>query len=179
MKKILQKIPFIFSILFLFVSVFVFVFIYQKINDNNLNAEKANTEWQTEAMRREEIKSLDRALSMVAEESRVLDTHFAFSSDVVPFLNTIEKLALSVGAEPEITSVSTSEADSVLSADFRADGSFESLYKFISLLEQSPYMIEISAFELSRPLKAGELDINNKNPKWEVYFHIKLLSFLK
>ncbi len=126
-------------------------------------------EWQTEANRRNEIKTLNDSVKMIEEEKIRLETHFAKSSDIVPFLDTIEGLAPKVSVETEVSAVDVAEDHSGLLIGMKASGTFSGLYKFLTLLENSPY-----------ELKFIGMDINKETAsKWNAVFQIKLLSFIE
>lgn len=182
MKDSFEKIPLLFSILMLVLASFAFVALYLEINDNNRVAEKAMMDWKSELKRREDIKSLDRTLKSVAKEKLSFESHFAENSDIVPFLNTIEKIAGSVGTSIEITSVETPQESEVLLVESKSKGSFESLYKFLLLLENSPYELEITYAYMNRPSPGGSSGEPGKPlpaPQWELILKFKLLSFVK
>jgi hypothetical protein len=103
MQSNFPKIPFFLSAAFFILSCLIFVFFYKAINNNNIESQVREEEWQREALRREEIKTLDRSIEIIKEERAQLETHFAQSSDIVPFLDTIEKLAGEAGTKAEVT----------------------------------------------------------------------------
>jgi preprotein translocase subunit SecG len=192
MKNNFQKISLILSAtLFIFLC-FVFVFLYKKTNDNNKKAEMNAITSQTEMNRREEISSLDRSLQQNEKNKTVLDTHFIQSSDVVPFLNAIEKLAPLSGTKVEIDSVSAGTTNPGLIVGLKVSGSFQEIYKFLTLLENSPYEINFLSMDL-HTLLAPETSVNipsasskntkvskiSKSPNWEVSFEVQLLSFIQ
>lgn len=165
-----KKMPLIFSIIFLAFSCFAFFFLYKEINNNKKISEKTQIEWQNETSRREDIRSLERSIKSISKEKTLLESHFAQSSNIVPFLDTIEKLALSSKNKSEVVSVDILQDGSGLLIGLRASGSFEAIYKFLTLLENSPYELEFISVDMQRlSLQAG----------WEVVFKIKLLSFTR
>ncbi len=131
-------------------------------------------EWQTEQTRQEDLKSLESSLKSVAPERAELETHFAKSSDVVPFLDMIEKLAVATGAEAEVEQVSVSDDKTSLIVNMKAKGSFDATYKFIRLLENSPYELEINSLNMQ---KQGVGDPTVVTQEWITSIAIKLISF--
>jgi len=160
----------IFSIIFFAFCCFVFFFVYQKIDSINKNSDKVLTEWQTEASKRDDIKSLNKSIKDIEEQKISLETHFADSADVVLFLNTIEGLGTAVGAKAEVTLVDVSKDEANLIVEMKASGTFESVYKLLMLLENSPYELEFNSVDIQ---KSGDSKI------WNASFKIKLLSFIK
>ena len=176
--KKFKKIPFLFSIIFLVFSCFVFVFLYKEISNNQIVSEKAQIEWQNETNRRDEIKSLERSIKTIKEDKILLESHFAQSSDIVEFLDTIEHLALSVEIKPEVVSVDILKDKSRLLVVIRTLGSFESTYKFLKLLENSSYELEFSSVDMGKINVQTDSEKNLINPQWGATFKIQLLSFI-
>lgn len=172
-----KKIPLAISTVLLLLSVFLFFFIYKNIQDSNKIFTEAQTKWQQEESKRSEIKSLERFLSITAEDRVSLDSHFIRSSDVVPFLDSIEKLAPQVKATTEVTSVDISPGNTSLAVGIKASGTFEGLYKFLTLLENSPYQIEFVSMNM-RKIEDETLS-KGVAPQWSAIFKIKLLSFME
>lgn len=162
------KTPLFLSVIFFVISCSVFLYFLKEINKNNQESQLKETEWQTEALRRDEIKALDHSIKIIEAERTQLETHFAKSSDIVPFLDTIERLAPQAGAKAEVTSVNVSEDHTGLYVGMEAFGTFNGLYKFLTLLENSPYELEFISMDLSK--RVGS---------WDAVFKIKLLSFIQ
>src|SRR3989344_1541079 len=164
------KTPLFISVAFLGLSLIVFFLFYAKINNNYQETHIREKEWQSEELKREEIKTLDHSIKIIEEERALLETHFARSSDIVPFLDAIEELGRKAGDEAEVTSVDISKDQTALIVGMKASGSFGNLYKFLTLLENSPYMLEFAAVDIKR--EAGLSD----STVWDAVFRIKLLS---
>jgi hypothetical protein len=178
MENNFPKIPLILSAIFFIFFCSAFVFLYREINDNNQKAEQGTIVWQTEAHQRDEIKSLNRSIQMIAGDRALLETHFAKSSDIVPFLDTIEKLAPEAGAKAEVDSVNVPADNTGLTVGLKVSGSFGAIYKFLTLLENSPYELDfllIDIHKLTVPNMPGK---NIQDSKWEAVFKIQLLSFI-
>lgn len=178
MKNNIQKIISVLLVISLVAFCFLFLSFYKKINDNNDKAELDIATWQTEALRRDDIKSLNRALKKIEPDRLQLETHFAKSSDVVPFLDTIEKLAPPVGAKAEVSSVDTKANNTGLIVGLKASGSFEAIYKFLTLLENSPYELDFLSIDIHN-VAPNVADKNIKSSSWEAVFKIQLLSFVQ
>lgn len=175
--KKFKKIPFIASTLLLLLSLFIFYFIYKNIQDNNTVFDAKEAEWQQENSKKDELKSLSRVLKTFEPERALLDSHFIKSSDVVPFLDTVEKLAGQVKATAEVTSVDITTNNTNLVVGVKATGTFESIYKFLTLLENSPYQLEI----ISMGMLANDSGVATEKTgtkEWSAVFKIRLLSFI-
>ena len=179
MKYNFLKLPFSLSIALLIFSCLSFSFLYIKIKNTDTVSTQIFNKWQEENQKRNDLKYLDHLIKSIDQERTLLNAHFAEASDVVPFLNTIEKLAIEGKAEAEVVFVSVLDTDKTLSLQIKPSGSFESVYKFLMLLENSPYELDLSSLEMQR-VSADDATDNSKakNPQWSVVFWVKLLSFI-
>ena len=166
--------PLILAIIFLLIFSSLFVFLYKKINTSNQETEQKTLVWETEMIRRENIKSLNRSLEEIKNSRLNLETHFAQSSDVVPFLDTLEKLDTKVGVLAEVGSVDTGKDSTALVVTLKATGRFESIYKFLMLLENFPYELDFLSMDLHKDIMSPSV----KDQKWEVLFKLQLLTFI-
>ena len=160
---------------FLIISCFVFIFLFMKIQKNNTSAEEAEIKWQTEANQRQEITSLDNLLKNISDEKTELESHFAQGSDIVPFLNNIEELGTEAKVVAQVSSVDTSQKNMGLVLSMKATGSFEAIYKFITLLENSPYTLEFISVNIEKD--AGDVTSTSMN-SWTAILKFKLLTFV-
>ena len=177
MKNNLQKISILLAILLFMLSCFTFFFLYRQININDKKADTDTTTWQTEAARRNDITSLNNSLTQVSSDRDLLETHFTQSSDIVPFLNTIEQLAPPTGAKAEVDSVGTGTNNTGLVVELKASGTFTQVYKFLELLENSPYELNFLSMDIHKStILDGSSGVTN-NSSWDAIFQIQLLSF--
>jgi hypothetical protein len=173
MKNRSTKTKFILASIYFLVSLFGLVFLYREINNVRQSSDQKLTEWRTEAARRNEIKSLDSLVKKIEDKKAQLGTHFAQSSNPVPFLDTLEKLATSVQAKNTVSSVDVSKDGKFLFVGMNASGSFESFYKFLTLLENSSYNLEFISIDMK------QVDENTRRGDWSATIKIKLLTFIK
>lgn len=173
--KKFKKFPLIVAILFLIASCVGFWFVLNKINANEAISGETQSRWQAEAIRREGIRSLERSIKDIQSEKNLLETHFAESSNVVPFLDTLESLARQAGAVAEVTSVDIVKDKSELSVAIHVSGGFGSVFKFTQLVENAPYEIVIDSFDLEKEISTGEVG----GGAWDGFFTLRLLSFTK
>ncbi len=177
MQNIFQKTLLISSIIFLVLSCVIFVFLYKEIKKKDQAAVQALFVWQNEAMKRNGMKLLDSSIRAMSAERAKLDTHFAKSSDVVPFLDLIEAMAPKVGAEAQVSLLKIADDRHSLLVEVDASGSFSSIYKFLTLLENSPYELDIVSADINKASLLGSGDPKSKSLNWVAVFRIKLLSF--
>lgn len=167
-----KKVPFALSLVFVALSCTLLFLVFQKIDENKTKFRATELEWQKEASRRLELKSLGILLRQTTAERAEIGSHFARPSNVVPFLDSVEEMARSVGADPEVVAVETPPGSSDLFVVVRADGRFESIYKFIELLENSPYELEFTLLNIERK------NLDDTGAEWGAYLKMKLLSYL-
>lgn len=169
-----QKKLLIISGLFLLFSVGVFVFLYIKINSNNIKGDALYTEWQVEDERRSKLNSLDMLIKRIEGDRAELESHFAKSTDIVPFLDTIDSLGKMAGAEVVVSSVDILADKSGLMVSLSAKGGFNSVYAFLLLLENSPYEMSF----ISTNLRTDNDGEEEGTPQWTATFKLKLISFI-
>lgn len=177
MQFIFQKKALIFSIIFLLFSSFLFLFVLISTNNNKKISEIAQAEWQEKATRKENIKLTTDLIKTIESERNLLESHFIRNSDVVPFLDTIEKLAKGVETEAEVDSVHTEDSTSSLIADVKVSGNFENIYKLILLLENSPYDLQFVLVNI-KSIDKQDASTKNETPKWMANLKIRLKSFV-
>ena len=170
------------GIIFFVICLLLFIFVYKKINSNNKSAMQSQIEWQTEANQREEINSLDSSLKSIEDQRVQIESHFAKSSDIVPFLNTIEQLGTQVKSVANVSSVDILKDDNSLLVGIKATGSFEAVYKFLLLIENSPYELEFLGVDMQKDADSGPTESTDKTTTpslgWTGIFKVKLLSFV-
>jgi len=177
MKNNSQKITLFFSLILLIGLCLVFAFLYNKIDNNNKNAEIDMTAWQTEMNQLDKINSLERSVEQVADDKALLETHFVKSSDIVPFLDTIE-IGPVIEADTAIDSVDTGPKNDQLIVEIKASGSFEAVYKFLTLLENSPYELDFLSMDMHRTTALDVSPKKIKSSSWDAIFKIQLLSYV-
>lgn len=175
MKNNFPKITLLVSIIFFIVFISAFMFLYKKINNNVDKAEESMITWQTEEKRREDIKSLNKSIKKITDDQVLLEAHFAKNSDIVPFLDALEKMGVKVGAKAQIETVDTMAKNEGLMVGLKVSGSFVSIYNFLRLLENSPYELDFPSVEMHKVISP---DLIAKNSKWEAFFKVQLLSFI-
>lgn len=181
MSNEFPKIPLILATVMCFLSVFAFIFLYKTIDTAEDNAKLASTELQNEANKHEEIKLLNSHVETLKEDMILLETHFAKSSDIVPFLDSMESLARKAGTKAEITSVDVAKDNTSLILKIKTEGSFKNIYKFLTLLENSHYVVEFMEISMERGAQGGatEAGAPKQIPVWQANFNLKLLSFIE
>jgi hypothetical protein len=155
----------------------LFSFLYQGIENNLKISKETQVSLQQEAEKRQQVKDFNDSFKLIEKDKTLFETHFAQSSDIVPFLNTIEKMASSVGTKSEVSAIKVAEDGTGLILEMKDTGRFSQVYKFIMLLENSPYELEFT----SVLMHTGTDDTDKNNTKgsgWEATLKMKLVSFI-
>ncbi len=160
------------ALLFIF-SLSGFLVLHSYINKKNKEALDSEKSWSIEEARRANVKTLELFLEDEIKERNEIDKHFVKNTDIVSFLNTIEGLAPKAGAVAEVTLIDVPKDGAGLMVGVNSKGSFESIYKFLSLLENAPYELDFSSVSL-KIVRGGEGESNT----WQATFKIQLLSFI-
>lgn len=172
-KNKLKHFPLIFSVIFFVFSCIVFVFLNKEVNKKHKVAQEVEIQWQKEEYGRNNFKKLESVLKETEKDRIVIEKHFVYSSDIVPFLDMIEKLAPKVGVDVKVSLIDISKDNTTFTVDLNAVGSFDNIYNFISLLENNFYEIEFLKIDVK---KEGE-DLDGAI-KWRGSIKIKVLSFI-
>lgn len=172
MQNKLQIIMLVASVVF-FLAIFGAVwFLYDLTENKYRGVEEAQARWQAEEDHRAEVKQLERMLEEKKDARAELDKHFSRSSDVVPLLDSLEEAGASVAAKAEVSSVDRIEEGKFLLVGLKVSGDWNALYKFIILLENSPYELEFTSLDIKKAFSEGG------KTAWDGFLEIKVLSFL-
>jgi len=183
--KKFKKGPLIASVIFFVISIAVFVILKKEINNNNQITKERDAELQAATLKKDETKSSERLLKLVENERTLLGTHFIKSSDVVVLLDAIENLAPLVRVKAEVTQVDVAPDNTSLSVGLSSSGTFEALYKFLKLLENAPYQLEITSMNMQKVGFVEEVATTEGEAKvaggvqWSAIFKLKLLGFIQ
>lgn len=173
-----KKIPILLSTIFFIVSFAVLILLYKEIDKTKKVTEEIEKKWASESERRKELQTLDKSLKFIISDKEELDRHFAQSGDIVPFLNTLERLAKDAGASAQVSSVDILKENQGLGVSLKAEGSFGSIYKLLQLFENSPYELEVVALDMQRVF-SNETEGASTGTRWEGLFRLRLISFLQ
>lgn len=174
MKTRFKKKPLVFATIFLLLSGVGSFLIYQQTIKNNEQALEKEIELSTLANKQDEIKILNNYIKSIEKEKTLFETHFVQISDVVPFLNNLEKTAESVNTSLLVNSIDLAKDNSGLLVEIKNTGSFAQVYKFITLLENAPYEIEFLSVDMRTVVDEAK---KTTPKKWEAVIGLKLISF--
>lgn len=193
MQNNFKKIPLILAAMFFIVFSLTFFFLYKEVNSNNEKTEQSIVELENDVNQRSKIETLNHSIEMIRGDKVLVESHFAKSSDIVPFLDALEALAPRAEVKAEVASVDILKDGTGLLVGIKASGSFENLYKFLMLLENFPYELEFIAIDMQKETlndvpsdmetESGsgvpKENINIQKSKWQAILSVKLLSFVK
>lgn len=181
MKNIFQKKSLIISVVLFLFSCFIFIYFVTYVNNIKKTTQLAQEKWQTEESQKENSRALVNLIKSIEPQRVQLETHFVQSSNIVPFLDTIEGLVKEAEVKAEVVSVNPAKVDSSLVVEMKAVGSFGAIYKLITLLENSPYILEFVSFDIQNSNVENlpvDKNIKIKIPQWVAIFQVRLLSFV-
>lgn len=127
---------------------------------------------------RETTESGVKAVLKATETERVkLDTYFIDVKGTPRFLEALASLGKDAGIVLSFDSIDV-DSNSALRINFRAQGTFGNLFRFLSLIEASPYALEVGNLNLNKinvfSGKPGEKSENS----WSANGTLRLLSFV-
>lgn len=178
MKNNSPKILLIVSLIFLVFCCSIFYILNREINLNKTVSEENELKWKEEVTKVENIKLLNNSIKKIETEKDLLETHIANGSNIVPFLDTMESLGKEAGVSTEVTLVDIPKESKSLVVEMNASGSFEKIYKFLLLLENSPYQLETISMDIEKE-NSGSTSKKNSVLRWKADLKIKLLSFIQ
>lgn len=171
-----KKLLFFSFMFFLFTCLF-FVFLLIRIKFNEEDTRRINFDWQVESERREEVRSLSFFIKQISKEKETFESYFVNESTLVNFLNVLEGVGNSVGVSVEVNSFEPQrDSTTGLILNIKSAGDFVSLYKFIKLLENSPYEMEVISLDMQ---KLGFLNDVSAKSNWSASISIRLVNYLQ
>lgn len=176
MKKNISKIIFSTSVAASILFGVLFFVLYQKVGENMKKVEDSTVGWGSVTGKQSNALPLNRLIEELSKDKQLIDGHFADNSDIVTFLDTLESLAPKTGVKLEVDSVNSKENNTKLQIGLKASGGFSSVYRFLLLLENSPYELDFLSVDFH---KIQNINIDNKKSKesiWEGIFKIQLIS---
>lgn len=176
MKKMNLK-NLIFAILFLLITLVSFYLTIRQMNIYNQEFLNLTNEFKEKETKSNQIKALNKVIGEIGEEINILDSHFLNTGDLAPFLDELELNAKDLGVKAEVVSVDNpTEQNKYLSLNLRVKGSFNDLNKFLLLLENYKYELEVFEVKITRDSSEA---LPGVSPLWSGEFRIKVISFLE
>lgn len=144
-------------------------FFYGQIKEKRDKVVGMTNETLAADLKRKNIQELDQSLNSIAEEKAKVEAAFASESELVRFIESIERLAALSGAELEIKSAALpldpNEKGPVFTLN--VEGGFGQAFRFLTFLESANYEIVVEEARLNKGDEAG----------WAGQIRLKLLSY--
>ncbi len=143
-----QKITILTTLFFVVVLVF-YVFLYKQILSLNSKIISINSKLVVANRLAENEKEIVNLLKNTETKREKLSSYFVSTENPTSFLETIESSARSVGTEVEVQSLDVKHKDkekkqSFIKVSLLAKGSWDSMFRFMLLLENLPYVVVVS-----------------------------------
>ncbi|PIP73058.1 MAG: hypothetical protein COW88_03250 [Candidatus Lloydbacteria bacterium CG22_combo_CG10-13_8_21_14_all_47_15] len=145
-----------------------------RIQNNVKQASRALSELDLENVREENSKVVKVLLEETKEDRARIDGYFIDSTSIIATIEEIETLARRLNVKLTLRSVNTSRDNSdgleTLRIDAKAEGAFENVYRFLSLVERLPHKIFFERAGFATRAAAAQ---------WEANVTIVITSFKK
>jgi len=117
-------------------------------------------------------------LTATEEQRQKLSSYFIDAKDIVPFLETIEGYGTDTGIEVTFSSVDIKKTPSRLDVGIFAEGDFDDLYRFLSLLEAAPYEITFTEVDVHSNVIEGLVPTGTQpySAAWSAAITLSVLS---
>ena len=129
------------------VLLFVYGFLFQVIFTTNRSLQALEEDVSTQAGREERLRAARNILANTESERTNLASSFLRENEVVSFIELVEELENTAGAELRVQSVDLKDADDNstvyewLELAIEATGSWQEVYHFLSLVEHMPVSV--------------------------------------
>lgn len=125
------------------------------------------------AVSKSEVLTFTKLLDRTAAERILIDRYFINSETVADFLSDLDRFGRESGAVVEVVEVAE---DQELFLAVQLNGRFSSIVHFVSLVEQMPYLIEITGLKFS--YGASIIDgRQSSNSAWTARANLTVKSF--
>lgn len=166
---------FFLSIIFLAVFVFIYTYFFSVMNKKGQSTAVLQSETDRLEAQESQLDQLRINLRTTEADRGKVASYFIGTDNVVPFLETIEDYAKSVGTTVEFDTIDLVKSPNRLDISLTANGSFINLYRFIALIETAPYEISFNSAEIK--LNPGAVtDKKNPQSSWEGKVTLSVLS---
>lgn len=152
-------------IIFTFIVLAGYTLFFIELRKKNIEFEKIRAEIEAEDTREAKLRILGKDIAETEEERALIKNAFIPPLGEVVFVEKIETLAKSLGADLSINSLEIKESGvegvEKLSIKMKAEGSWSEVYKFLVLLQNMPESTVFSRYALSA--EDSTVDKNKKN----------------
>ncbi len=120
-----------------------------------------------------DVESLRNIVYETADGRKFVDGLFVNKDNIIDFIEFIESLNEMSGAEVKVVSVGDDAGQTGLhsSIRFEAEGTWQQVFKVLSLVDHIPVPIDVSGAQLSK------ISEDKKNPVWQAQIEARVLKF--
>ena len=176
MKNKFHTIIFIFSIVGLIISVGLFIYSFNVIKSSANKTGEGLTKIDQVNQKNLELNTIKKTIIATEEDRNKLAAYFVSDKSIVGFLEYIESLGETTNTEASIEAVDIGVETNTLIVSVKTIGTFSSVMRYVDLVENMPYRIEINNFTLTT--KDSLSDTVLVVPEWEADITFKLISYL-
>tara|TARA_B100000745_G_scaffold53689_1_gene31872 strand:- start:3504 stop:4037 length:534 start_codon:yes stop_codon:yes gene_type:complete len=158
MQKVRNHIPVILlallGVTLLVITVVLYVWLYIRVDTTAAQIEQIQKETQLVAVQNDQMQVIRKILRDSSVDRAALQDLFVGENNIVSFLESAESLESVTGATITIQSVDSEDSTEFakpLRMTIRAEGTLQSAYHTLALLEAFPQALYITTARLSRP----------------------------
>lgn len=176
-KKIIISI--IFVLLVNFVGFAASFFVFSKIFSEKELVKDIKQKLQSNEKKIKDSALLRKEIISISQDKEKIDLLFLKEQEIINLIEKFESVASESGVDLKINSISFAGEDkSQPHFNMAAEGSFGQIFKYVTLLENFPYILEIDRLNLQKTESGASGDKNIQN-KWRVNFEIILKTYEK
>lgn len=151
----------------------VYGYLFYQIYDEQTKTDKALISLGTEMKREASVSEVSYLLAETVSEQKKINEYFVDIKGTSGFLEFLRDMGKEAGVDLRLNSVDV-EGKDTLRVSFGATGSFTGLYMLTSLLQATPYPINITSFNMS---SVHLKEVGKSGSRWSGSYEIRLLSF--
>ncbi len=132
---------------------------YGKVREHSAHLAELQDKAVTMSTDATRIAAAKEALTSLGKDEETAASYLVLASDIVPFLEELQKLGTELGAKVEIVSVSKEKVDGRerVFVSVKITGSFSPVLRTLGAIEHAPYDINTSQMSLALSADAGGL----------------------
>ncbi len=177
MKIKSHSLLFISSIVGLVVVVGLFVFGMRLINVSTIETSAILGKIDQVTKKNAELNTIKKTITATEEDRAKLAAYFVTDQSIVSFLEYLESLGTLTNTDTSIITVSEDKESSTATITLSSIGSYSDTIRFIELLENMPYRMEIERFTFVTKEDPADDTEEITNPKWQVDITFRLISY--
>ncbi|GEM_PF-1753551 len=159
------------------VAIFGYGFMFYKISTEKSRTAETLSLLKSEVKKESTLRFLAETLDKTTIERGKIDRYFVDIKGSAVFLERLQFFGKQAGVSVRLENVDI-EDKTVLRVNLATNGGFGETYKFLELLENTPYAIEVKSININK-VRVSLDDKKNTSPNnWSGVFTIRLLSFV-